>query len=564
MTKSALQIARASYEPKVPIALKGNVKAVEGKYTQSVADREEIKKLFPHTYGLPIVTFEKNNEKQDVQAINVGVILSGGQAPGGHNVIAGIFDGIKAANNESRLYGFILGPGGLINHNYIELTSTIIDEYRNTGGFDMIGSGRTKLEKKEDFDKGLEILNKLSIKALVIIGGDDSNTNACVLAEYYKSIDAGIQVIGCPKTIDGDLKNEQIEASFGFDTACKVYSELIGNIQRDCNSARKYWHFIKLMGRSASHIALECALQTHPNYCIISEEVEAKQLTLDDIINEIADIVATRAENGNNFGTTLVPEGLIEFIPAMKRLIAELNDFLAVREHKEEFEMIKKSGQRAYIISKLTKANSELYATLPENVARQLVLDRDSHGNVQVSLIETEKLLAEMVGKRLEEWAMAGSRLKEWVVDVENGIKKYKSKFATQVHFFGYEGRCAAPSNYDADYCYSLGYTASCLIHAGKTGYIASVRNTPAPAEQWIAGGIPITMMMNMERREGKPKPVIQKALVKLDGAPFQSFATNRDNWSLSTDYVYPGPIQYFGPTEVCDMPTITLRLEQG
>ena len=564
MTKSALQIARASYEPKVPLALKGNVQAVKGKDTQSVADQEEISKLFPHMYGLPVVTFEKSNEKQDAKAINVGVILSGGQAPGGHNVIAGIFDGMKAANKDSRLYGFKLGPSGLINHKFEELTADIIDEYRNTGGFDMICSGRTKLEKKEDFMKGLEILNILNIKALVIIGGDDSNTNACVLAEFYESINAGKQVIGCPKTIDGDLKNEQIEASFGFDTACKVYSELIGNIQRDCNSARKYWHFIKLMGRSASHIALECALQTHPNYCIISEEVEAKQLTLDDIINEMANIVATRAEKENYFGTALIPEGLIEFIPAMKRLIAELNDFLAVKEHKEEFEMIKKSGQRDYIISKLTKANSELYASLPVNVARQLVLDRDSHGNVQVSLIETEKLLAEMVGNRLEEWAMSGSRLPDWVVIDENGKKKYKSKFAPQVHFFGYEGRCAAPSNYDADYCYSLGYTASCLIHADKTGYIASISNTTAPAEQWIAGGIPITMMMNMERREGKPKPVIQKALVKLDGAPFQAFAANRDNWSSTTDYVYPGPIQYFGPAEVCDMPTITLRLEKG
>jgi len=564
MTKSALQIARATYQPKVPVALKGNVKAVEGKYTQSAADQEEIKLLFPNTYGLPIVTFEKSKEKQDVAPVNVGVILSGGQAPGGHNVIAGIFDGIKAANKDSRLYGFILGPGGLINHKYMELTAEIIDEYRNTGGFDMIGSGRTKLYKKEQFDKGLEILKKLDISALVIIGGDDSNTNACVLAEYYKSIGAGVQVIGCPKTIDGDLKNEQIESSFGFDTACKVYSELIGNIQRDCNSARKYWHFIKLMGRSASHIALECALQTHPNCCIISEEVEEKKLTLDDIVNEIADVVATRAEKGMNFGTALIPEGLVEFIPAMKRLIAELNDFLSVQVYKNEFEMIKKSEQRAYIISKLTKDNAELYASLPENVARQLVLDRDDHGNVQVSLIETEKLLAEMVRNRLEKWVKAGTRLPQWAVDDGNGNKKYKGKFATQVHFFGYEGRCAAPSNYDADYCYSLGYTASCLILAGKTGYIASVRNTTAPAEQWIAGGIPITMMMNMERREGKLKPVIRKALVELDAAPFKTFAAQRDQWALSTDYVYPGPIQYFGPSEVCDQPTITLQLEQA
>ncbi|MDR1380250.1 MAG: diphosphate--fructose-6-phosphate 1-phosphotransferase [Tannerella sp.] len=547
MTKSALQIARAEYTPKVPVALKGEVKAVEGKYTQSVANQKEIKELFPNTYGMPVVTFEKSNEQKQLPAINAGVILSGGQAPGGHNVIAGLFDGLKAVNEKSRLYGFILGPGGLINHQYMELTGDIIDEYRNTGGFDMIGSGRTKLETNEQFDKGLEILEELKISALVIIGGDDSNTNACVLAEYYKAGGKNVQVIGCPKTIDGDLKNEQIETSFGFDTACKVYSEVIGNIQRDCNSARKYWHFIKLMGRSASHIALECALQTHPNICIISEEVEAKNMSLDDIINQIAAIVAKRAEQEDNFGTVLIPEGLIEFIPAMKRLINELNDFLASND--AEFKMIKKSEQRAYIIRKLTKDNSGLYASLPEGVARQLTLDRDPHGNVQVSLIETEKLLAEMVGNRLVEWKADG---------------RYNGKFSAQVHFFGYEGRCAAPSNYDADYCYSLGYTASCLINSGKTGYMSSVRNTTAPADRWIAGGIPITMMMNMERRHGEMKPVIQKALVKLDGAPFKTFAANRDRWALTTDYVYPGPIQYFGPTEVCDQPTQTLSLEQS
>jgi pyrophosphate--fructose-6-phosphate 1-phosphotransferase len=545
MTKSALQIARAAYQPKVPAALKGAVKAVEGAYTQSVADQDEVKKLFPNTYGMPVVTFEKSNSAKAMPAINAGVILSGGQAPGGHNVIAGIFDGLKALNKDSRLFGFILGPGGLVDHNYMELTAEIIDEYRNTGGFDMIGSGRTKLETKEQFDKGLEILKELDIKALVIIGGDDSNTNACVLAEYYKSIESGVQVIGCPKTIDGDLKNEQIETSFGFDTACKVYSEVIGNIQRDCNSARKYWHFIKLMGRSASHIALECALQTQPNVCIISEEVEAKNLSLDDVINQVAEVVAKRAANGDNFGTVLIPEGLVEFIPAMKRLIAELSDFLA--HHEDEFKLIKRSEQRNYIVSKLTKENADIYASLPEGVARQLTLDRDPHGNVQVSLIETEKLLAEMVGTRLAEWKKEG---------------KYVGKFSTQVHFFGYEGRCAAPSNYDADYCYSLGYTASCLIASGKTGYMSSVRNTTAPAAQWIAGGVPITMMMNMEKRHGEMKPVIQKALVKLDGAPFNAFAAKREGWAMTTDYVYPGPIQYFGPTEVCDEPTKTLQLE--
>ena len=545
MTKSALQIARAAYQPKVPAALKGAVKAVEGAYTQSVADQDEVKKLFPNTYGMPVVTFEKSNSAKAMPAINAGVILSGGQAPGGHNVIAGIFDGLKALNKDSRLFGFILGPGGLVDHNYMELTAEIIDEYRNTGGFDMIGSGRTKLETKEQFDKGLEILKELDIKALVIIGGDDSNTNACVLAEYYKSIESGVQVIGCPKTIDGDLKNEQIETSFGFDTACKVYSEVIGNIQRDCNSARKYWHFIKLMGRSASHIALECALQTQPNVCIISEEVESKNLSLDDVINQVAEVVAKRAANGDNFGTVLIPEGLVEFIPAMKRLIAELSDFLA--HHEDEFKLIKRSEQRNYIVSKLTKENADIYASLPEGVARQLTLDRDPHGNVQVSLIETEKMLAEMVGTRFAEWKKEG---------------KYVGKFSTQVDFFGYEGRCAAPSNYDADYCYSLGYTASCLIASGKTGYMSSVRNTTAPAAQWIAGGVPITMMMNMEKRHGEMKPVIQKALVKLDGAPFNAFAAKREGWAMTTDYVYPGPIQYFGPTEVCDEPTKTLQLE--
>ena len=557
MNQSAFQIARAGYTPRVPATLKENVVAVEGNCTQSIANQQKIQKKFPNTYGLPILTFEKSNEKRTLPAINVGVILSGGQAPGGHNVIAGIFDGMKAANKNARLYGFILGPDGLINHNAMELTADVIKPYRNTGGFDMIGSGRTKLETKEHFKKGLEILKKLNIGALVIIGGDDSNTNACVLAEHFKANNSGVQVIGCPKTIDGDLKNDQIEASFGFDTACKVYSEVIGNIERDCNSARKYWHFIKLMGRSASHIALECALQTHPNICIISEEIQMKKMSLDDIINYIANIIANRAEKGQNFGTILIPEGLIEFIPAMKVLLDELNDYL--HHNEEQFKLIKKEDQRDFIISKLSKDSSELYASLPENVSRQLLLDRDSHDNVQVSLIETEKLLAEMVGKRLEEWALAGKRLAQWMI-----TGKYKSKFAPQVHFFGYEGRCAAPSNYDADYCYSLGYTAACLIYAGKTGYMASVRNTTAPADQWIAGGVPITMMMNLEKRHGKMKPVIKKALVNLKGAPFKKFAANRGKWAKETDYVYPGPIQYFGTAELCDQPTITLQLEQS
>ncbi len=545
MKKSALQKARAAYQPKLPIVLTGAVKAVEGKPTESVADQEAIKQLFPNTYGLPELKFEKNPTPAQGKPLNVGVILSGGQAPGGHNVICGLFDGIKKIHRDSRLFGFTMGPGGFVDHKYIELTAPIIDEYRNTGGFDIIGSGRTKLEKKEQFDKGLEILRELNISALVIIGGDDSNTNAAILAEYYKSINAGVQVIGCPKTIDGDLKNDLIETSFGFDTATKVYSEVIGNIQRDCNSAKKYWHFIKLMGRSASHIALECGLQTQPNICIISEEVEAKNMTLRQLVNDIADIVARRAADGNNFGTVLIPEGLIEFIPAMKALIAELNDLLAAEG--EKFAALDHAAQRNFVLEKLSPANSETYASLPEGVARQLTLDRDPHGNVQVSLIETEKLLSEMVGKRLKELKAEG---------------KYDGKFSAQHHFFGYEGRCADPSNFDADYCYALGFNAACLVNSGVTGYMSSVRNLVKPAVQWIAGGIPITMMMNMERRHGEMKPVIQKALVRLDGAPFLKFASQRDEWAVNTCYVYPGPIQYFGPSEVCDQPTMTLRYE--
>ena len=545
MKKSALQKARAAYQPKLPIVLTGAVKAVEGNPTESVADQEEIKKLFPNTYGLPELKFEKDANPAHGSAINVGVILSGGQAPGGHNEISGLFDGIKKIHKDSRLYGFLMGPGGFVDHKYMELTADIIDEYRNTGGFDIIGSGRTKLETQEQFDKGLEILKELNIKALVIIGGDDSNTNAAILAEYYKAINAGVQVIGCPKTIDGDLKNGLIETSFGFDTATKVYSEVIGNIQRDCNSAKKYWHFIKLMGRSASHIALECALQTQPNICIISEEVEAKNMTLQDVVNYIADVVAARAAKGNGYGTVLIPEGLIEFIPAMKKLIAELNDFLA--HNAVEFAEVE--NKRQYIIDHISKENAEIYASLPEGVARQLTLDRDPHGNVQVSLIETEKLLGEMVGRRLQEMREEG---------------KFEGKFSALYHFFGYEGRCADPSNFDADYCYALGFNAACLINAGVTGYMSSVRNLTNPSVQWVAGGIPVTMMMNMERRHGEMKPVIQKALVRLDGAPFRKYASKRDEWAINTSYMYPGPIQYFGPSEVCDQPSMTLRYELG
>ena len=546
MEISALQKERAGYQPKLPKALQGAVKVQEGAPTQSVDNQEDIKKLFPNTYGMPLVEFVPADSANNAK-INVGIILSGGQAPGGHNVISGLFDEVKKLNPENRLYGFLMGPGGLVDHNYIEITAENLQAYRNTGGFDMIGSGRTKLEKEEQFEKGLEVLRKLDIKAVVIIGGDDSNTNACVLAEYYAAKQYGVQVIGCPKTIDGDLKNDQIETSFGFDTATKTYSELIGNIERDCNSARKYWHFIKLMGRSASHIALECALQTQPNICLVSEEIESKDQTLNDIVEYIAGVVAYRAEQGNNFGVVLIPEGLIEFIPAIGRLIQELNDLLAA--HGADYLNLDKDAQRKYILEHLSAENKATFETLPEGVARQLSLDRDPHGNVQVSLIETEKLISEMVAAKLDQWKKEG---------------KYTGKFSPLHHFFGYEGRCAAPSNFDADYCYALGSSAAQLIANGKTGYMAIVKNTTAPADQWKAGGVPITMMMNMERRNGEMKPVIRKALVELDGAPFKTFAAQREKWAKETCYVYSGPIQYWGPSSVCDQTTKTLGLEQA
>ncbi|MFA7231028.1 MAG: diphosphate--fructose-6-phosphate 1-phosphotransferase [Victivallaceae bacterium] len=550
MTKiSALQKARAAYQPKLPPALANGAKVsvMEGQPTSAVAHADRIKGLFKATFGSPIVTFEKAATKLSGEALTVGVILSGGQAPGGHNVIAGIFDGLKSINPASRLYGFLKGPDGLIKNQYVELTSEIIDAYRNTGGFDMIGSGRTKLETVEHFEQAKNNCLALGIKALVVIGGDDSNTNACLLAEYYKSNGIPINVIGCPKTIDGDLKNDQIEASFGFDTACRVYSELIGNIGRDANSAKKYWHFIKLMGRSASHIALECALQTQANITIISEEVAERKMTINEIVEMMCESIVKRAENGDNFGVALIPEGLIEFIPEVKALIAELNDLLT--HEAAAFQELSDPDQKIqFISSHLGRDSSYVFSSLPHSIQLQLCLDRDPHGNVQVSLIETEKMLAEMVAFKLKELKSEG---------------KYKGKFTTQTHFFGYEGRCAAPSNYDADYCYSLGYTAAALIGAGKTGYLSSVRNTTKSSDQWTSGGIPITMMMNMERRHGEDKPVIQKALVKLDDAPFLYFVRNREKWAVNTDYVYPGPIQYFGPTEVCDQVTRTLELEK-
>ena len=548
-TISPLQKARAAYAPKLPPALaKGAlVRVNEGAPTTAVADVEKIREIFKTTFGSPVLTFEAGEGGRLAAPLNVGVILSGGQAPGGHNVIAGLFDGIRSLHPESRLFGFLKGPDGLVKDEYMELSADIIDAYRNTGGFDMIGSGRTKLETDEQFEAARKHCEALGISALVIIGGDDSNTNACMLAEYFKGRNIPIQVIGCPKTIDGDLKNEWIEASFGFDTACRVYSELIGFIGRDANSAKKYWHFIKLMGRSASHIALECALQTQPNIAIISEEVAAKKMTLGQIVEEIALVVAARAAAGMNFGVALIPEGLIEFVPEIKVLIAELNDLLAANAAKVD--AMEKAEKVAFALANLSKESAAVFSTLPSGIQIQLCNDRDPHGNVQVSLIDTEKMLAEMVGTRLKAMKAAG---------------EYSGKFSTQVHFFGYEGRCAAPSNFDADYCYSLGYNAAALIGAGRTGYMSSVRNTMQPSGNWIAGGIPITMMMNIERRHGHDKPVIRKALVELDGAPFRYFAAHRAEWAKATEYVYPGPIQYFGPSSVCDLVTRTLELEHS
>ena len=546
---SALQKARFQYQPKLPEAVKGNVADIVvklGAPTESVADQAALKALLKGTYGMPVASFEEGNNAKANDKINVGVILSGGQAPGGHNVIAGLFDGIKAGNKDSKLYGFLGGPSGIIDGDYVEITSDFIDSYRNTGGFDIIGSGRTKLETEEQFNKSLAVCKKLGISAVVIIGGDDSNTNAALMAEYYKSKGEAIQVIGCPKTIDGDLKNEHIETSFGFDTATKVYSELIGNIERDANSAKKYYHFIKLMGRSASHICLECALQTQPNWAIISEEVEKEQKTLNQVVDEIVNIVVKRAEKGDNFGVILIPEGLIEFIPEMKVLIAELNDLLAKKA--DEFAKVAPTEQTAWIAKNLTAASASAFGSLPAAIKAQLCMDRDPHGNVQVSRIETEKLLIEMVGNKLAELKAQG---------------KYKGKFSGLNHFFGYEGRCSAPSNFDADYCYSLGYVAFLLIAGGLTGYMSSIKNLSKPASQWIPGGIPTSMMFNMEQRHGEQKPVIKKALVELNGAPYKEYAKYRNDWAINTSYLFPGAIQYYGPTEVCDAPTKTLMLEQ-
>ena len=548
---SPLHKARLSYNPKLAGALQEGIKNVKftfGEKTSAVKDKEEIEKLFKDVYGGPIVSFSNAGKSLNLANKNVGVILSGGQAPGGHNVIAGLYDAIKQANPNNKLYGFLGGPSGIIDGKYVEFDDKFIDAYRNTGGFDIIGSGRTKLETEEQFEKSLKVCQALNINAIVIIGGDDSNTNACMLAQWLKAKNTGIQVIGCPKTIDGDLKNSQIEISFGFDTATKTYAELVGNIQRDANSAKKYWHFIKLMGRSATHVGLEVALQTQPNIALISEEVEAKKQSLKSIVDYITDVVVKRAEKGKNFGVALIPEGLIEFIPEMKTMIQSLNDLLAVLEKDEAFVNAANEAKYEIISSKLDKDNAFVFNSLPSLIKAQLLMDRDPHGNVQVSKIETEKLLIEMVKENLKKLKAEG---------------KYNGKFSEQAHFFGYEGRCAMPSNFDADYCYSLGYNAFALILAGLTGYLSSVKNLTAPASEWKAGGVPLTMMMNMEKRHGVMKPVIQKALVELDGPVFKEFEANRENYALNDCYIFPGAIQYYGPTEVCDNTTITLQLEQ-
>ena len=552
MKLSPLQIARYQYQPKLPGMLRSGISEISvhnGQATQSVADQEKIQALFPNTYGKNEITFEKGQNTSDAKKLTVGVILSGGQAPGGHNVVCGLYDALKALNPENTLLGFKGGPSGLLDNNFIVFEDNYINQFRNTGGFDIIGSGRTKLETQEQFAVVVENCKKNGVNAIVIIGGDDSNTNAAVLAEYCAAHNTGIQVIGCPKTIDGDLKNEDIESSFGFDTATKTYSEIIGNIARDANSAKKYWHFIKVMGRSASHVALECALQTQPNICLIGEEVAAKKMSLAQIADYIADSVAKRAERGMNFGIAIIPEGIVEFVPEFSVLIAEINELLAGEKTAQFNALPTWNDKYAFIKAGLTSASFAVFAILPENIQQQLFLERDPHGNVQVSLIESEKLFSALVKDNLAARKAAGT---------------YKGKFGTQHHFLGYEGRCAFPSNFDADYCYSLGYNAAMLIQYGYTGYLSKVSNLQAPAEEWVAGGMPITKMMNIERRNGEDKPVIRKALVELDGAPFKFFAANREQWALETSFVYPGAIQYFGPSEVCDQPTITLSLEKA
>ncbi|MGM9941277.1 MAG: diphosphate--fructose-6-phosphate 1-phosphotransferase [Bulleidia sp.] len=552
MKLSPLQAARYQYSPKLPGMLRNGIAEIsvkEGEATQSVADQEKIQALFPNTYGKKEIVFEKGTNTSEAKKQVVGVILSGGQAPGGHNVICGLYDALKATDKENVLYGFKNGPSGLLDDDYLIFDDEYIDAYRNTGGFDIIGSGRTKLESEDQFAVAAEVCKKHGITAIVIIGGDDSNTNAAVLAEYFAAHNTGVQVIGCPKTIDGDLKNEDIECSFGFDTATKTYSEVIGNIERDANSAKKYWHFVKVMGRSASHVALECALETQPNICLISEEVAAKKMSLSQIADYIADSVEKRAANGMNFGVAIIPEGVVEFVPEFSALIKEINELLAGSKTEEFNALPTWKDKYAFIEKGLTPESMAVFAILPETIQQQLFLERDPHGNVQVSLIESEKLFSALVKNKLDERKAAGT---------------YKGKFNALHHFFGYEGRCAFPSNFDADYCYSLGYNAFMLIQYGYNGYLSKVSNLSKPAEEWVAGGMPITKMMNMERRNGEDKPVIKKALVELEGKPFKFFEAHRDEWAVETAYTYPGAIQYYGPAEVCDLTTRTLALEKG
>ena len=552
MKLSPLQKVRYQYVPKLPGMLRNGINEIcvkEGETTESVADQAKIKALFPNTYGKKEITFQKGKNTSAVKKQVVGVILSGGQAPGGHNVVSGLYDALKATNKDNVLIGFKGGPSGLTDDKFLVFDDEYINEFRNTGGFDIIGSGRTKIETPEQFKMAAETCKKHGITAVVIIGGDDSNTNAAVLAEYFAQNNTGVQVIGCPKTIDGDLKNEDIACSFGFDTATKTYSELIGNIQRDCNSAKKCWHFIKVMGRSASHVALECALETQPNICLISEEVAAKKMSLSQIANYIADSVVARAAKGMNFGVAIIPEGVVEFVPEFSKLIAEINELLAGEKAEAFNKLATWADKYAFIEKGLSKESMAVFAILPVTIQQQLFLERDPHGNVQVSLIESDKLVSALVKDVLEERRKKG---------------QYNGKFSALHHFFGYEGRCAFPSNFDADYCYSLGYNAFMLIQYGYNGYLSKVSNLSRPAEEWVAGGMPITKMMNIERRHGEDKPVIRKALVELDGAPFKYFEANRNKWAVETCYLYPGAIQYFGPSEVCDLTTRTLALEKG
>ena len=551
MKYSPLQKARYEYNPKLPEMLRNGIADIgvkEGSETQSVADQDAIKALFPNTYGKKEIIFQKGQNTSNAKKQIVGVILSGGQAPGGHNVVCGLYDALKATSKENELYGFKNGPSGLIEDDYLVFDDSYINEFRNTGGFDIIGSGRTKLESEEHFAVAAEVCKKHGITAIVIIGGDDSNTNAAVLAEYFAAHETGVQVIGCPKTIDGDLKNEDIEISFGFDTATKTYSELVGNIERDANSAKKYWHFIKVMGRSASHVALECALETQPNICLISEEVAEKKMSLSQIADYIADSVEKRAAKGMNFGVAIIPEGVVEFVPEFSMLINEINELLAGNKASTFGALATWDEKYTFIKTGLTSEAFGVFEILPTGIQQQLFLERDPHGNVQVSLIESEKLFSSLVAAKLAERKAKGT---------------YNGKFNALHHFFGYEGRCAFPSNFDSDYCYSLGYNAFMLIQYGYTGYLSKVSNLSKPATEWVAGGMPITKMMNVERRHGEDKPVIKKALVELEGKPFKFFEANRDLWAVETCFLYPGAIQYYGPTEVCDIVTRTLALEQ-